>query len=470
VSPDRFVERVSREMRSHKILDIVGSTQTAGRQGVPTMADVKTHEGKITDIQVLRGICILIVIFHHLSISATLAGKFPMKVNMPFFLGVELFFIISGYVVTMSLMKDQFNGFKFIIKRVFRLTPAIVLFLSFSYLVLSHVRQSTLIPEAIKPMFVVADSTFFEQARGILAGYFIVLKESPRFYMNGAMWSLSVEDQFYACIAAISLLAMFSSKLTRIPAKWWVAGVSGALLAVLLRMRWQTLCGHDPLLGKPAILGYLLHWKFDFLPLGVLLAMFDLTFPGRAASFFRDKGPAFTGYLLLVPMAVVAMCESPFEAKTRFLTGLGLPLTAICFGILVLLAGNQCAFPKSHSLLYRVLEYFGNRSYTYYLFHFPVMVVAWIFIYGTKWPDMIQGWMRWGQLVPWKYGVVQAVLATLILVPIVEVVYRFVELPLTRFGKRLVDGRRRKPLAVAAEGAGTLPMPVRTETQTAAAA
>ena len=117
---------------------------------MPKMKLGRPLESKISDVQVLRGICILFVLFQHLSISVTLFAKFPKQISMPFYLGVELFFIISGYVVTKSLQKDNFNGVKFLIKRVFRLIPAILIFLGFSYLVLSYVRQSPTISPAMK--------------------------------------------------------------------------------------------------------------------------------------------------------------------------------------------------------------------------------------------------------------------------------------------------------------------------------
>ncbi len=51
---------------------------------------------------------------------------------MPFFLGVEIFFVISGYLVTLSLSKDEFHGPHFFVKRVFRLMPAVLVFLVFT--------------------------------------------------------------------------------------------------------------------------------------------------------------------------------------------------------------------------------------------------------------------------------------------------------------------------------------------------
>lgn len=423
------------------------------------MSQNRAHS-KITDIQVLRGISILAVLFHHLSLSAILLGKFPKQINMPFYLGVELFFVISGYVVTMSLSKDNFNGLKFLVKRVFRLVPAILLFLAACFLIMNHIRLSPAIPDPLKALFIIPEAAFFDQAWGILGAYFIMM-DTPKSYMNGAMWSLSVEDQFYAAIAVLSLFAMMTRRLTRVPAKWWVVAVSASLFVLLFRMRVHILLSNHSHAKETGFVHYLVHWKFDFLPVGVLLAMFDLSFPGRVAKYLKDRGPAFTGYLFLLPCAVVAICESAFEQHARMLTGVGLPFTLLCFALLVLLAGNQCAFPQSHGRIYRFLEYMGNRSYTFYLFHFPIMVVAWIIIFR---------WVPWGLKSPIRYSAAQLGITIALLTPLVEMIYRFVELPLTRFGKNLVDGKRPKPAAApAATDIPILAMPAAAESNPSAA-
>lgn len=421
----------------------------------------RAQSSKIADIQVLRGIAILLVLGNHSSLAATLLGEFPIQITMPFFIGVELFFVISGYVVTMSLQKDGFNGLRFLIKRMFRLIPAILIFLAMTHLIMSFIRESPSMPDFARQLFAIPQQAFNDQALSILAGYFVTL-DSPKSFMNGAMWSLSVEDQFYAGIAIVSLFTMISRRLTRIPAKWWVMAISAGLFILVFRMRMRILLAHHSHLNERGLVHYLVHWKFDFLSAGVILALFDSSFPGRAAKYLRDSGPAFTGYLLVLPCVVLALCETPFLPHGRFLTGIGLPFALFCFGMLVLSAGNQCAFPQTHGRIYRFLEYLGNRSYTYYLFHLPAMLVAWIIIYR---------WIPWGLKSPIRYASAQIAVSAVLLAPFVEVVYRLVELPLTRFGKNLVDGRRPKAAgAVAPMGNQILPMPLLSGSSAASAA
>ena len=100
---------------SNKTVHLAGSSIEA--------SEIVVH--KIAALQYLRGVAIVLVLFQHLSISATVFEKwFGTRFSLPFYSGVELFFVISGLVVTKSLIKSQFGVRRYLVRRLFRLYPA----------------------------------------------------------------------------------------------------------------------------------------------------------------------------------------------------------------------------------------------------------------------------------------------------------------------------------------------------------
>src|SRR5262245_6275416 len=90
---------------------------------------------KIGDLQVFRAIAILLVLAQHLSLAPNVLSHFPNFRTMPFWAGVELFFVISGYVVSRSIFSGSLNPLSFFLRRLFRLWPAILLFIAVSAVV-----------------------------------------------------------------------------------------------------------------------------------------------------------------------------------------------------------------------------------------------------------------------------------------------------------------------------------------------
>ena len=82
---------------------------------------------KIGDIERLRAVAIAAVLFIHLSMSRTLFQKAGLNdTNVPFWLGVELFFVISGFVVSKSFLAKNLSFRAFYLKRIFRLWPVLL--------------------------------------------------------------------------------------------------------------------------------------------------------------------------------------------------------------------------------------------------------------------------------------------------------------------------------------------------------
>ena len=149
-----------------------------------------THSAKLDSIQGLRALAVLLVIAYHYG--------FPVKNG---FIGVDVFFVISGFVITQSLLRNN-TGSKlqdlgnFYIKRIARLFPAFfVVFLFTMLAVLFFYSPNMGIQQnAIKgSLGAILGLSNFVMPR-ISGGYFGASGESNPFLHT---WSLSVEEQFY---------------------------------------------------------------------------------------------------------------------------------------------------------------------------------------------------------------------------------------------------------------------------------
>jgi peptidoglycan/LPS O-acetylase OafA/YrhL len=382
-----------------------------------------TH--KIDDIQILRGVAITMVLIHHLSFSSTLFSAFPVRLTTPFYAGVELFFVISGFVVTRSLIRGNYEPVSFLIRRGFRLYPPILAFLAFGGAVNAIIRVSGR-PRYAADYLCVPLSRFIEQAVAVLGGYLINLGGGVS-YMNGAMWSLSVEFQFYAAVAILGIAALALRVSPRVT-EYAVVACAAMVYVVCSYARIMLTLGAQPSHGM-----YLLTWKFDYMALGVLLAYVPESVIGRTMRYGRALSVGF----LLVPVVILSLCRSPLAAPASgpdYLNGVGMLLTAPCYLALVTLAVGGNVSRALPGAVNRLLFVIGERSYTVYLLHFPVMVVAWILITEIH--------PAWGQDA-WSYAIAQIVFTLLVLIPLTELVYRRIELKAISEGARMVRVWRR---------------------------
>src|SRR5947207_718976 len=106
---------------------------------------MQPNHSKIGSIQTLRGIAVLAVFLTHTQITNVILEL--SRIDYSFstgWLGVELFFVISGFVVTLSLHRGSFNVGSFYIKRIFRLMPSMMVMVALTVLICAAMRQTCL--------------------------------------------------------------------------------------------------------------------------------------------------------------------------------------------------------------------------------------------------------------------------------------------------------------------------------------
>jgi peptidoglycan/LPS O-acetylase OafA/YrhL len=311
-----------------------------------------------TDIQGLRGIAVMAVIAHH-------AG---LPVPGGFF-GVDVFFVISGYVVAQMLLRErQATGRiaigRFFWRRVLRLGPGLALMLC-ATLVASVVIMSPLGPQ--QQTAATAWSAVLLHANHTLAhssgGYF-----DPPAQLNPLLhtWSLSVEEQWYLIIPSLLALAWRSGGPRT--ATVLLAVLGAATLALVFvpvaespdeAVRWLLQSYYSPLTRAWQVIA------------GMLLALWPWhqrpTAPRAAAS-------GIVG-------AVIGMGAMLLGDEHTGLPGAWSVLPVIA-ALLLLYAGTNPDQPVTRLLGRAPLVWLGDRSYALYLWHWPVIVLGGIALPG----------------------------------------------------------------------------------------
>lgn len=323
-----------------------------------TLPLLHSPDGHNQDIQFLRGIAILFVfVEHYLSVFDVIKLAPDWFLRVAFWCGVDLFFVISGFLVTNKLLDalstpvtSRFQVFSgFIKRRIRRLAPAAGFWLGCSLVVYP------LLPGVDGASFTQVAATVLAAASGTANLYwplcehgFLPLAACAGESVNPAYWSLSMEEQFYLLLV---LFLVFWSR--------------HALLTVL-----AVIC----LLSLALPWGGAWSWGWSLRPFalsfGVIIAFIDRCRPG----LFDFEISRSERVLYLVG----ALSALPFLASLWFtLTGPGMAMTAVLVALLSSAAFVLCLegsrFTKNP--IGEMLAWIGSRSYSLYLSHILVLTM-----------------------------------------------------------------------------------------------
>ncbi|GAA4187864.1 acyltransferase family protein [Microbacterium oryzae] len=313
--------------------------------------DLTRASGFRPDIQALRAIAVLSVLLYHLWPNRLPGG----------FAGVDVFFVISGYLITSHLVRERektgrIGVARFWARRATRLLPA-------SLLVLIATAIGTLVwvPRSLWEQFFaeIGASVLYVQNWRLLFDSVDYLAADNQPSPVQHFWTLSVEEQFYIALPLLLIVAMWA--LRRLPWRRVVVGVLVVATAASFAYGvWLT--------GWAASQAYFSTltraWEFG---LGALLSFLPALSRRAVAQVV-----ALLGVALIALSTVVLSGEVPFPGVAALLPVLGTAL-ALWGGARSVLAPVGALAP---------VAFLGGVSYAVYLWHWPLVVLV-PFVTGT---------------------------------------------------------------------------------------
>lgn len=357
----------------------------------------QTHNYRhIPGLDGLRALAVMSVIFYHFNFYWAKGG----------FLGVDIFFVLSGYLITSTLLPVEGNKLtvnlrEFWINRFRRLIPAVYFMVisTFVWVILFN-------PELINNLRGDALSSIFYSSN-----WWFIFHKISYFDSFGSLsplknlWSLAIEEQFYLIWPVILLVGLFIlKKQSKFSIFVMMAAIYSAMLMSLLYVP-----GDDP-----SRIYYGTDTRAFELLIGCWLA---LIWPMKRLSSTKlsKRHRKNLNIISFISLAIIILSILLVNEYQSFLYRGGMFL--FCINVAMLLA-CVChpAGLLGKLLSFKPLCWIGSRSYGIYLWHYPVIVL------GTPIQEI-------GNPVYWRFGMQIALIFI-----IAEFSYRYIEMPIRKNG------------------------------------
>jgi peptidoglycan/LPS O-acetylase OafA/YrhL len=307
--------------------------------------------GYRSELDGIRGISILLVLGHHFVPSFIRGG----------FLGVDIFFVLSGFLIT-SLLTEEHDAFGFInlrrfyVRRVLRLLPALfamlILVCAYVWLFQDAERSGAAFQGAALSV-------------GYVSNWIQAFRRDVAIGPFGITWSLAIEEQFYMLWPILLWLALASLNRSR---RKWLLSVLGA--SILMIGIWRA----GLFLGGSSIwrLYYGSDTRSDALLTGCLASL--LLSWGFLTKTSRLRRPFLTlAIVSLIGMTIEVAIAHPTD---DWLYAGGATVRSLMLGVTLISLCLWCPPILISVLRCRSLVWFGRISYGLYLWHWPVFLLT----------------------------------------------------------------------------------------------
>ncbi len=301
------------------------------------------------DVEGLRAVAVVLVVLYHAHIPRVTGG----------YVGVDVFFVISGFVITGLLLREQDRAgqaslFDFYARRVRRILPAatlvILITVGASYLLLGYVSGNSIANDGRWAAAFLSNFHFANTGTNYLSS---AVPPSP--LQN--YWSLSVEEQFYIVFPSVFLLATVKRITRRIQL--------GVVLVVVIIASYGLSVAQTA--SNPTVAYFSPLTRAWELALGGLVAV------GYPA--LRNVNRSVAVVSGWVGIAGIALAAFLFNGSTDY------PGSVVAIPVVgtALVIASGSAIPRfgPESVLRRSpFQWIGRRSYSLYLWHWPILIIA----------------------------------------------------------------------------------------------
>lgn len=303
--------------------------------------------GYRAEIEGLRAIAVLSVVLFHIWPSRLPGG----------YVGVDVFFVISGFLITGKLFAEASSGkidlMNFYRRRAWRLLPAASVVLIVVTLAVPLVLPLSSLAET--NLQVIASATYWQNWRlAWQAVDYLGAEATPSPVQH--FWSLSVEEQYYILWPLVLSGLIVAARAINISLRLVVSGVLTVVILCSLA------ASITITIANPSWAYFVTHTRIWELAMGGLLAVLPLRLPLAARRVIGVLGVA-----MVLAAVMVFTKETAFPGYMALVPTLG----AAC----IILSGNDVseAWSVSRILGLSPLQFVGGTSYAVYLWHWPIL-------------------------------------------------------------------------------------------------